>query len=1116
MAFPSTPLDLLVEMQIGGTWVDITADKYVREALTIERGRPDEATGVDPARVNFHLNNRGNKYSPRNPNSPAYGLLGRNTPIRFSLPGTESYLATTGATTDIISTPDHASIDVTGDIDVRIEATVDWYSTLYQSLMGRWSSVNGNRSWILRLSPSDAGAFLVFGWSPTGLSANAVQAFSLLPQLPRRAALRATLDVNNGAGGWTCSLYWAESLDGPWNLLNTTTTTSGTTSVHGGTAPLEIAPTQTVIAGVPPATLRGRVHRAELRSGIAGSVVAAPDLRALAPGTTSWADTAGRTWTVAGAAAVSNREYRIHAEISDWPSRWDLSGEDIFVPVEASGILRRLGQGAKELPSTLRRRILSVGNPAAYWPMEEGREAGQAYSPLPGVAPLQVTGMEFAADDTLAGSSPLPKLSDAASMMGSVPAHTVTGSWMVACVFYWPSAPASETTLLEFATTGTASRVRIHANSTTVSLAGYTSAGATVFDFAAVTGGFNFFGSWNRLEITAADMGGGNVQYRIGWIDGADVGYGNDTTVAATAGIVTSIATAFGPLAADVRLGHLGVFSSSSTSVYENADNGWLTELAGRRLRRLADEEGLLLSSDLSTTAMGPQRPASLLTLLGECEASDGGLLCEDRATLGLRYRSREARYNQPVALTLDYAAGEVAPPFEPVDDDQLLRNDRTVARTGGSAARAVLTSGPLSVQAPPGGVGPYDDSQTLSLATDAQTEQIAAWLLHLGTWDEARYPTVRVNLAASPHLIPAAMALDVGDRVQIINPPPSLPPGPIDLLVEGYTETIDYPSSWDLLLNCSPAGPYSVAVADSTDRGRADTTGSFLAAAATSTATTLVVHTRQTPDSAYPRWVQDPAELPLDLVVAGEVVTASAITTLAEDTFTRTVAAGGWGTASDGHAYTLTGGTAAERSVAGGLGLITVTSSPTTLRMQTVAETCTDAEIRCTASVSAVATGASLVTSIAMRWASASSCYRARIEWGLSGAISLSAVVGSTLIDTSVSTGLTYAAGDQYEVRVRLIGHRILMRIWRTGHTEPGAWQLDRTATIGTLDSGQVGIGGGAFASNSNASIEYRFDNWIIESPQRATVTRSTNGVIKAQVAGADVRLAKPAITSY
>ena len=64
---------------------------------------------------------------------------------------------------------------------------------------------------------------------------------------------------------------------------------------------------------------------------------------------------------------------------------------------------------------------------------------------------------------------------------------------------------------------------------------------------------------------------------------------------------------------------------------------------------------------------------------------------------------------------------------------------------TTGSTARAVLTSGPLSVNEPPNGSGRYDTQVTVSTWTDSQTSSTANWLLHMvrntscncGVWND-------------------------------------------------------------------------------------------------------------------------------------------------------------------------------------------------------------------------------------------------------------------------------------------------------------------------------------------------------------------------------------------
>jgi hypothetical protein len=86
MAFPRDPRDTVVELFIGGTWVEINGPElYGREPMQLERGVSDEGTTFTASRCAFTLDNRTGKYNPRNPVGPYYGQLGRNTPIRVSV-----------------------------------------------------------------------------------------------------------------------------------------------------------------------------------------------------------------------------------------------------------------------------------------------------------------------------------------------------------------------------------------------------------------------------------------------------------------------------------------------------------------------------------------------------------------------------------------------------------------------------------------------------------------------------------------------------------------------------------------------------------------------------------------------------------------------------------------------------------------------------------------------------------------------------------------------------------------------------------------------------------------------------------------------------------------------
>src|SRR6266487_2479669 len=127
-------------------------------------------------------------------------------------------------------------------------------------------------------------------------------------------------------------------------------------------------------------------------------------------------------------------DVRFSGEISECPQRWDVTGTDIYVPVQASGILRRLGQGATPLKSTMYRGYTAIGNflpnpdaaPVAYWPCEDAEGSTVLASALGG-PPMTVVGTPTLASNTdFKCSEPIPVLSTS-EWTGVVPPYAGTG-----------------------------------------------------------------------------------------------------------------------------------------------------------------------------------------------------------------------------------------------------------------------------------------------------------------------------------------------------------------------------------------------------------------------------------------------------------------------------------------------------------------------------------------------------------------------------------------------------------------------------------------------------------------------------------------------------------------
>ncbi|MEU9865481.1 hypothetical protein AB0D99_31895 [Streptomyces sp. NPDC047971] len=1097
--------DARVEAKVGGTWTDITNNTFSGPGIQLSWGRTDEGRTVDPGSGALVLKSPDGLFSNRNPNSPYYGLLGRNTPIRVSTTAGETVLDIPHDIAGRASTPDHASLDITGDIDVRADVSPSLWggSAIGYELMGKYVVTGGQLAWLLMITGEGE---ILFTWSPNGT--DLIQHRSaVLPFVPmHRAAVRATLDVNNGLGGYTLTYYTAPTLAGPWTQLSQTVTTSGTTSIFNSSAPLEVG--DVAVLGFT-RTAR-RIHAAEVRNGIGGSVVAAPDFSAQAAGTTSFADSAGRTWTVANATITDRRVRRLHS-VPHWPARWHTSGHDQRAPIQTAGVLRRLGQGKKPLASALARRV-PVFSPQAYWPFEDSAGATDAASPILGVTPMRCTGFTFGQDDTLNGSAALPTVDPGGKMRGQVPAPaSSTGQWNL-CLIYRVdgAAPGSEQELLGWQTTGTVRRWRITSGASSSSILGYDVLGALVVNHPVGTG-TNLFTGWRRLEFTAV-QNGGNIDWDILWtaVGGNTSSVG--ASVAGTLGNVSLIDTTFGAGLPDIRVGHLGVFSALSvTAAYASADHGYTGETASARLARLANEESATVRVAVSegdptspTEAMGPQRPKALLDLLQDCADTDGGILYEDSQALALIYRDRVTLENQVPALVLDYSAGDVASPFEPTESDLQLVNDVTVNREGGSFGRAVEEDGPLGVDA----VGLYDTSITLSLANDTQAERIAGWRLHLGAWDEARFPTVRIMLHHRPDLIPAVTALQIGDRIQVVNTPSWMPPGPVDLLVQRIDDDIRT-HTWVVTLTCSPAGPWNVGVVDDAELGRVDTDGSELAAAVSSSATSFTVQT-----TAGAAWTLDPADCPFDVALGGEEVTVTAVTSGAVDDFSAAVS-NGWGTADVGGPWTFHGGTAADYNVTGGRGTHTLATVGTS-RRTTLAWTVPDVDVQVDIQTSVLATGASLTAGLMARHAGVDDLYTARLEFTTAQAVILSIRSRVGGVETQLgtfTTGLTHAASTDVRLRFQVFGDELAAKVWSPTLSEP-VWQVQATDT-GITTANPVGCRSLSLAGNTNVNPVIRYDGFVIHNPQLMTVTRSANGIVKGHSAGADLRLATPTIVA-
>ncbi|MFE4548275.1 hypothetical protein [Streptomyces sp. NPDC056785] len=1097
MAFPEDPLDARTEFQIGGVWTNLTPYAMTGDVITHTRGRKADGQAVDPASCSVRLRSPGGLFSRRNPRSPYYGLLNRNTPMRVSIASGQQRLVLPDGLGHRASTPSATALNISGSIDVRVEVGLtNWGRAGAREICGKWISTGTQRSWLMYVEQS--GKLLL----RTSSDGTATQTGASTVPIPvpssGRIALRSTWNSSTGA----FTHYTAPSIAGPWTQLGDTIPGTGGT-INSSTTALQIGDIDQTATVDPPV---GSIYAFQLRNGIGGTLVANVDFTAPAIGATSFVDATGLTWTLAGDASITNRRTRFSGEYSDWPSATSRGGHLITVDGAGAGILRRLNQGKKPLASTLRRRIPSDPTLSAYWPMEDDDQAVQAYSPVPGVKPMKTKNMTFASDDSLGGSSALPVVQPSASFSAEVPPPpSGTGPWQVELVYRIPTAPGSLVTFFEIAATGTGAKYTVQVQTNNVRLLVVDPDGTQVLVHNLTAGTApNFFGNWNRVRIFAR-QNGTSVQVDIAWLNtDNNVGHSATGSFTGQVGRVRSVSSSFGSGMDGTTMGHLAVFQATNTLIMNNSDDGYNGETTAARMIRLSSEEALPISVigiQTDTAQMGPQRPATLLAQLGQAEAADGGVLVEDRERLGLRYRTRTSMYNQTPALTLSYTARGLTQ-MEPLDDDQDITNDWTVTRIGGSSGRAELTSGALSVQDPPDGIGRYDATDDLNLYSDDQAEPMAYWKLHIGTADEARYPELTLLLHRAPGLIDTVREITEGDLIRITDLPDWLPPGPLDLLVQGYSEKIGT-RTWAITFVCGPGGPWQLGTVGDPVLGIVDTDGSALAAPATATDTSLLVSA-----IVGPVWKW---EVAFDAEVGGEDVTVSGIASSVVDAFGRTVS-NGWGNADSGQAWSVIG-TAANFAVGSGVGSVTLpaTSSP---RDTLAPAPAADVDVYVDVATSALATGSSLFAGLAVRMVDDNNNYHVRVDFPTSAAIGLSVrkrVGGTETQLGAYNPVLTHVAGTFYRVRLQIVGSTLRARMWAVTDPEPNLWGVEVTDTALTA-AANVGTRSVSNAGNTNSNPVIRYDNFAVINPQRWTVSRSSNGVVKAQSAGEAISLSHPA----
>ena len=207
--------------------------------------------------------------------------------------------------------------------------------------------------------------------------------------------------------------------------------------------------------------------------------------------------------------------------------------------------------------------------------------------------------------------------------------------------------------------------------------------------------------------------------------------------------------------------------------------------------------------------------------------------------------------------------------------------------------------------------------------------------------------------------------------------------------------------------------------------------------------------------------------------------------TGIADDTFTRTVAAGGWGNADSGQAYTLTG-TAANFSVDGSSGLIIPTATANN-RIARLTVAGPDQDVSVEAMISDAAETGQLWAGVCARMTAATDYYRATMRYTSTNTVELRLDKRVASVETNLATltlvNLSPSALTPRTIRLQVVGTQVRAKLWDTDTAEPW-WQL--TVIDSSLTTGNDA---GVYARDDTtvASTTFTFDNFTVRPPDFA-----------------------------
>jgi hypothetical protein len=550
-----------------------------------------------------------------------------------------------------------------------------------------------------------------------------------------------------------------------------------------------------------------------------------------------------------------------------------------WVDVEGGGLLRRIGQWTEPLRSPMTRGASKIAGLYGHWPLEDDSSASVLTQTVPGAPTGTYVGDVTLGSDIRPDGAARTAVLGAGGVLRGLFASSSGSGWQISFAYKLPAVPGSTTREVIFRWTDTLGRVWTWEASSSTRATVVTAADGTVLMSSSSTYGSVQPDEWLRVRVHVT-VSGSTVTVENGWHNEPAttvIGLAGTFTGTSTGQLVSWDATQ-GPYTSGAA--YTCVLGTNDTSVDLILDpyilaqfRGYRDERAGQRYSRLMTEAGLPWGAlgSAGSERMGPQPEGPLLDLIRECRDTDDALVYDARHGAHATFRARNRRY--PTGSEPTFAAEDLVVLPDEVTDDLGVANLVTVVDATGVEETREATTGPLSTQPPPDGVGTYERRHDVNVIDPAlRVGELAGYWLERGTVEAPRFPQVTFQLdrdagfASGAGTREAVLDLDIGSVFYLSG----VAEDDVALYVIGYDESIAWPKGHFITFTCAPLGPFAAGVYDSTEYRydlRTSTLDGDHSAAATSLDLTIV------DDESWS--TTDP---PYDLLISGERVTVTAM----------------------------------------------------------------------------------------------------------------------------------------------------------------------------------------------------------------------------------------------